>query len=595
MPLSKLVIFAGLLLAVTAPGANAPVVSEADVRVPMRDGVHLSTNVFRPAGGARYPTVLVRTPYGKRDDISAHFRAFLERGYAIVVQDVRGRYESEGSFAPLTQEPNDGEDTLNWIAAQNWSDGKIGMMGGSYLGIVQWKVATRNNPHLKAIFPVVSGDDDYRDRFYSTGGAMKWGNRLLWTSENVRAEGFQPPDFQHFIWTLPLRNADLIASGEHVGFFQNAMDHPSNDAFWKSISTRESLKNVKIPVFSVGGWFDNFVESDLDAFQALRKSTGLNHILIGPWPHDMSSRITTVDFGLNSSAPLRRVQLEWFDQWLKGLDVPLASRPPMRIFVMGINQWRDEYQWPLARARNTSFYLTSNGHANTSHGDGGLDPRATPRKSPTDHFVYDPHNPVPTRGGDVCCDPSIFPWGPMDQSAIENRRDVLVYSTPQLLEDTEVTGPISLVLFIESTAVDTDFSAKLVDVYPDGKAINLCDGQLRARYRDSLEKPKLLQPGQIFRLTIDAGVTSNVFRRGHRIRLEVSSSNFPHFDRNPNTGSAIADEKRLLKATQTVYHDRQHASYLLLPIVPPADHEARGRGLTSARLARYVPKSLPVR
>ena len=581
------------MIAAQAWGATAPV-AEIDVMVRMRDGVHLSTNVFRPAAPGRYPTVLVRTPYGKHDEITQHFRAFVERGYAIVQQDVRGRYESEGSFSPLTQEPDDGDDTLNWIAAQSWSDGKVGMMGGSYLGIVQWKAAIRNNPHLKAIFPVVSGDDDYRDRFYSTGGAMKWGNRLLWTSENVRAEGFQPPEFQRFIWTLPLRDADLIASGEHVGFLQKAMDHPANDAFWKSISTREALKRVKVPVFSVGGWFDNFVESDLDAFQTLRKTSGLNRILIGPWPHDMSSRITTVDFGPASSAPLRKVQLEWFDQWLKGQDVALALQPPMRIFVMGINQWRDEYQWPLARARNTHYYLTSNGYANTAKGDGGLDTRAAPFKAPTDHYVYDPRNPVPTRGGNVCCDPTIFPWGPMDQSVVEKRRDVLVYTTPPLQDDLEVTGPISLILFAESTAVDTDFSAKLIDVYPDGRAMNLTDGLLRARYRESLEKATLLHPGQVFRLAVDVGVTSNVFRRGHRIRLEVSSSNFPRFDRNPNTGSAIADEKRMLKATQTVYHDRQHASYLLLPVVP-AERQARAAGLTSAGLARYVPKSLTVR
>ena len=584
----------GLLLAALAWGASAPAVSEINLRVRMRDGVHLSTNVFRPAAPGRYPAVLVRTPYGKRNDIGVHYRAFLDRGYAIVAQDVRGRYESEGRFAPLTQESNDGEDTINWIAAQGWSDGKVGMMGGSYLGIVQWKAAIRNNPHLKAIFPVVSGDDDYRDRFYSTGGAMKWGNRLLWTSENVRAEGFQPPDFHRFIWTLPLRDADLIASGEHVSFLQKAMDHPTNDAFWKSISTREALKNVKVPVFSVGGWFDNFVESDLDAFQTLRRSTGLNRILIGPWPHDMSSRITTVDFGPGSSAPLRRVQLEWFDQWLKGQDVPLASKPPMRIFVMGINQWRDEYQWPLARAHNTHFYLTSNGYANTSKGDGGLDTRWPPRNAPTDHYVYDPRNPVPTRGGNVCCDPAIFPWGPMDQTPVENRRDVLIYSTPELQEDVEVTGPIILILYAESTSVDTDFTAKLVDVHPDGKAMSLTDGVLRARYRDSLEKAKLLQPGKAFRMAIDIGVTSNVFRRGHRIRLEVSSSNFPRFDRNPNTGGPIADEKRLLKATQTIYHDRAHPSYLVLPVIPAA-RLAGAPGLTSAGLARYVPKSPRVR
>ncbi len=555
----------------------------------MHDGVHLSTNIFRPVVPGRLPTILIRTPYGKSDVINSLYRTFIDHGYAVVVQDVRGRNASDGSFQPLTQEGSDGDDTLNWIAAQPWSDGKIGMTGGSYLGIAQWKVALRNNPHLKAIFPVVSGDDDYRDRFYSTGGAMKLGNRLLWTSENVRAEGFQPPDFKQFIWTFPLRLADVAISGERVGFIQNALDHPAYDAFWKSISTREHLKDISVPVYSVGGWFDNFVQGDLDAFQVLRKKTGVNHILIGPWPHDMSKRFTTVDFGPEAMVPLRHRQIEWFDQWLKDKDVPLTSEPPVRVFVMGVNRWRSEYQWPIAGTHYAKYFLTSGGHAASVYGDGGLDARPPGRKAPTDHYVYDPTKPVPTLGGNVCCNPAIFPWGPMDQRAVETRPDVLIYSTAILSEDVEVIGPISLTLFIESTAPDTDFAAKLVDVYPDGRAMNLTDGLLRTRYRESLEKPKLLQPGKAVKITIDAGVTSNVFRKGHRIRLEVTSSNFPHFDRNPNTGAPIADEKKLLKATQTVYHDRQHASYLTLPIAP-AEPQGEPRGLTSGGFARYVPK-----
>jgi putative CocE/NonD family hydrolase len=562
---------------------------QLNVRVPMRDGVHLATNIFRPEIPGHIPTILLRTPYGKSNQITSLYRTFIEHGYAVVVQDVRGRYASEGNFEPLIQESFDGSDTLNWIAAQPWSDGKVGMTGGSYLGITQWKAAWLNNPHLKAIFPVVSGDDDYRDRFYSTGGALKWGNRLLWTSENVRAEGFQPPDFKQFVWTVPLRQADIAISGERVKFLQNAWNHPTYDAYWKAISTREHLKDISVPVYAVGGWFDNFVQSDLDAFQTLRKKNGVNHILIGPWPHDMSSRITTMDFGPTAAVPLRRIQIAWFDQWLKDNDVPQTSEPPVRIFVMGINQWRSEYQWPLARAHAAKYFLTSDGHANSVFGNGGLDGRVPGRKAPTDHYVYDPNKPVPTRGGSVCCNPAIFPWGPMDQHSVETRPDVLVYSTPILEEDVEVTGNISLTLFIESTAPDTDFTAKLVDVYPDGRAMNLTDGILRARYRDSIEKSKLLIPGKPVKVTIDAGVTSNVFRRGHRIRLEVSSSNFPHFDRNPNTGAPIADEKKMLKATQTIYHDRQHASYLTLPLIP-AEPAAHATGLTSTEPARYVPK-----
>ncbi len=537
------------------------------VRVPMRDGVQLSANVFRPASAGTYPTILIRTPYGKGDDWSANHQAFVEHGYAVVVQDVRGRYESQGVFLPLTQEAADGDDTLNWIARQPWSNGKIGMTGGSYLGIVQWKVATMNNPHLKAIFPWVSGDDDYRDRYYSTGGALKLGHRLLWVEENLRQPGYEPPSFDKYILTLPLRRVDAVVTGHKTSLMQTVLDHPADDQFWQSMSVRDQLKNIKVPVFSLGGWYDNYVESDLDAYSILQKQSNVHRILIGPWPHNVNTILPGSGFGRDSQILFRKTQFEWFDQWLKDKDVPMMSRPPVRIFVMGLNQWRDESEWPPKGTRMVRFYLESGGHANSLNGDGSL---TTERviKSEHDVFVFDPRNPVPTRGGAVCCDPKIFPWGPMDQRAVEQRNDVLVYSTPVLRDDVEVTGRIEVTLFAATTALDTDFTAKLVDVYPDGTARNLTDGILRGRYRKSLSVPALLKPDEVNAFKIDVGVTSNVFLKGHRIRLEISSSNFPRFDRNSNTGGRIADETKFIPATQTIHHDRKHESYLLLPIAP---------------------------
>jgi putative CocE/NonD family hydrolase len=534
-----------------------------DIAVPMRDGVRLSANVFRPDEAGRFPTILVRTPYGKGREITTHYQTFVEHGYAVVVEDVRGRYASEGVFRPLEQEPADGDDTLNWIARQSWSDGKVGMMGGSYLGIAQWKVAALNNPHLKAIFPVVSGCDDYRDRFYSTGGAMKLGSRLLWMSENLRTPRYHP-DFSKFVLHLPLRTADVAATGQTSDMFQEALDHPTFDSFWKSISTREHLDKIRVPVFSVGGWFDNFVEGDLDAYQVLSKNSGVHRILIGPWPHNMSLKFEGVDFGADSFVPLRGIQMQWFDQFLKGQDTPLLSKPPVRIFVMGVNRWKDEQEWP-PRARLKWFYLESRGHANSLAGDGKLDSRL-PGPEDADRFVFDPRDPVPTTGGATCCNPKVFPWGPMDQRAVEKRRDVLVYTTPPLKNDVEVIGTVRVVLYAATSARDTDFTAKLVDVFPDGRAQNLTDGILRLRYRKSLEKAQLIRPGEIAKLTIDAGVTGNVFQKGHRIRMEISSSNFPRFDRNPNTGGSIADETQLRQASQTIYHDAEHPSHVLLPV-----------------------------
>ncbi len=568
-----------IALTAAAPFAclGAPV-EQLHVLVPMRDGVHLSTSIFRPSGTAPVPTILIRTPYGK-EAATPNNLGFVDHGYALVVQDVRGRNESQGTFAPLVQEGPDGYDTLNWIARQPWSNGKVGMTGGSYLGISQWKVAVLNNPHLKAMFPWVSGDDDYHDRFYSTGGAMKLGHRLLWIAENLRSSDQAAPDFNKYIWTLPLRRSDVEVTGKRSRLLQEIMNHPDDDDFWQSISIKNQIRNIKVPVFSMGGWYDNYVESDLEAFSALQKAGNTDRIVIGPWPHNPSTLFKTVSYGDSARVGFRKLQLEWFDQWLRDKDDAFRAKPPVRIFVMGINQWRDEYEWPIARARYVKYYLDSKGHANSVEGDGALT-EEQPKKQLFDSYIYDPRNPVPTRGGAVCCNPEIFPWGPFDQRVVERRPDVLVYSTPVLKEDVEVTGDIQVFLFAASTARDTDFTAKLVDVLPSGLARNLTDGILRARYRSSLGKEDLLKPGQTYKLAIDAGVTSNVFLKGHRIRIEISSSNFPRFDRNPNTGRPVADETELKPAAQTIHHDRKHASYVLLPIVPMGSHG--GETLTRA-------------
>jgi len=549
----------------------APVEIQRDlgVRVPMRDGIRLSTNLFRPAGSGRYPTILSRTPYNKGQDLSATQRAFVNRGYAVVVQDVRGRYQSEGVFDPWRQESPDGSDTLDWIARQPWSNGKAGMIGGSYVGIVQWKAALTGNPHLKAIFPIVSGCDDYLDRFYSRGGAMKLGHRLLWMSDNLRAPNFPKPDFAKFVLHLPLRSADVAATGQPDDrLYRAAIAHPSYDEFWRRLSTREQLHRIRVPVLSIGGWYDNFAEGDLEAFSILQRQGKMVRTMIGPWPHNMSVPFDGVDFGPASKIAVTKLQLEWFDHWLKSPNP--GGNPPapgLRIFVMGRNQWRDEQEWPLRRAVPTYYYLAGRGRANGLNGDGKLQVQP-PRKEYRDEYTYNPRNPVPTRGGPVCCNPKVFPWGPMDERPVEKRPDVLVFTSEALKEDLEATGPVQARLYVMTSAPDTDFTVKLVDVFRDGTARNLCDGILRLRYRNGLHKPELVKPGELLAVTVEAGVTSNVFLRGHRIRLEISSSNFPRFDRNLNTGRPNAAETELRPARQAVYHGRDRASHLVLPVVP---------------------------
>jgi len=589
-------IVTSLFVFATLVGATSPSPIEriVHVRVPMRDGVRLDTNIFHPLASGRYPAILLRTPYGKGSDLPSGYNSFLNHGYAVVLQDVRGRYDSQGVFDALNQEGPDGYDTIDWIASQPWSDGNVGMIGGSYLGIAQWRVAVLNNPHLKAIFPVVSGSDDYFDRFYSPGGAAKLGHRLLWFSENMNAPGTPQAQFDDYVSHLPLRTADRAATHQTLSAFQTILAHPTYDSFWKEMSIREKMNRIRVPVFLVGGWYDNYVEGDLEAFSELRKLSGKSdskhRILIGPWPHNMSTPFARVSYGDDSSSPIRAYQIEWFDHWLKGrpedetrysLEGWHQTRAevdgaPVQIFVMGANRWRDEQEWPLARTRYTSFYLASQGRANTLNGDGALESK--PQKSgETDQFTYDARKPVPTMGGAVCCDPKIFAWGPMDQRAVEKRGDVLVYTSAPLKHDLEVTGSVRVVLYASTSARDTDFTVKLVDVFPNGEARNLTDGILRLRYRDGLEKAELAQPGAVYPLTIDAGVTSNVFLAGHSIRIEISSSNFPRFDRNPNTGGPLADEIALKQAKQTIYHSRLYPSHIVLPVIPSAEQHAMRR------------------
>jgi putative CocE/NonD family hydrolase len=543
-----------VLLGGTIHGAIA-IEEQFNVRVPMRDGVHLSANVFYAAGTGRHATILVRTPYGKGTGLSDYYRGWVERGYALVLQDTRGRHDSDGIFRAFQQEGPDGDDTLNWIARQPWSDGSVGMVGGSYLGIAQWEVAVRGNPHLKAIFPTVAGCDAYFDRFYSRGGAMKLAHRLSWMAENVRAPGLPEPELKSYIWHLPVRTADVAATGQVLEWYREVMEHPVYDNFWRSVSVREKLSRVRVPVFAVGGWYDNYAQSDLEAFGILRSLGRQAHVLIGPWGHNMSERVAGADFGPGASIPIRPYQYQWFDHWLKGKEMPALS--PARIFVTGVNAWHDEDDWPPADARAMSFFLQTKGRL-------GRDPERKPR---FDQFTYNPRNPAPTRGGALCCNAKLLPPGPLDQRSVESRPDVLVYTGGALKDDVEIAGTVLAQLFVSTSAPDTDFTAKLVDVWPDGTPREITSGILRLRYRNGLDHPVLARPGETYRITVDAGVAAHVFLRGHRIGVEVSSSNFPRFDRNLNTGRPVERESDMRIAQQTVYYGRVTPSAVVLPVV----------------------------
>jgi predicted acyl esterase len=554
-------------------GRKAIELRPSSVSIPMRDGVRLAADLFLPGPG-RWPTVLVMTPYDRNTTANRSYRYFLSRGYAVMVEDLRGRYGSRGVFGPVTQAGPDGNDTLDWIAAQAWSNGRVATVGSSYLGLVQWWAALEDNPHLLAIAPMNSGDDEYTDRYYSLGGAVQLGHRLLWLAENENLKGRPLPTPGTYLWHLPVRTSDLVATGTSVAFWRSAIDHPSYDAYWKQRSVRQKLDQLNVPVLSMGGWFDAYAESDLDAFSRLALKRKSIETWIGPWGHNPGLKFPTVDFGVHANIGIRGKQADWFDTWLKqNAGAGIHEPPLLHIFVMGPNVWRDEHEWPLARTHYTPLYLTSSGNANSSAGTGFL--RWHPvRNAQPDGFTYDPKTPVPTVGGSVCCDPKVFPPGPLNQAEVERRPDVLVYTSAPLNDEIEVTGPVRTILYVSTSGNDTDFTAKLVDVEPDGRPLLVTDGIQRLRYRLSLDKPVFVKQDQAYQISVDCGVTSHVFFRGHRIRLEVSSSNFPRFDRSLNSTGLNSQQIKLAKARQTVFHEKGYPSAIILPVILKANTTA---------------------
>jgi putative CocE/NonD family hydrolase len=575
---------------------------EKDLMVPMRDGVRLATDVYRPAEGGSVPVLLARLPYNKDSLQQAARGAFdilraVQAGYVVVLQDCRGRFASEGEFTPLVNDAKDGADTVAWLARQPWSTGQVGTFGGSYLGFTQWLLATEHPQALRAMVPLVTTSDYYQTPWRHTGGVFELGISLLWSlsmaSEEIQRRVRQgkasreqvgalmqvmsqpSPPYEH----LPL--VDMPWLCEFAPHYLEWLAHPTYDAYWQRLAPTTSYEQITVPALNIGGWYDLLLGGTLENYMGMKKRGGSalarqhQRLLIGPWSHgSWTSVFPERSYGLAASGDvvdLVGVQLRWFDHWLKGVDNGVQQEKPVKLFVMGLDQWREEDDWPLPDTQFRRYYLHSGGHANSAAGDGMLSTEVPTTQEDEDVYLYNPRRPVPTVGGAVLLS-MLSPemeQGPRDQRSVEAREDVLCYSTPTLEQPLEVTGPIELVLFVSSSARDTDFTGKLVDVSPDGRAEILTDGILRARYRESFSQPKRLEPGQIYELHLDLWATSNLFKAGHRIRLEVSSSNFPRFDRNTNTGGTIETEteQEVVQAVNRVYHDATHPSHLLLPII----------------------------
>jgi uncharacterized protein len=561
---------------------------ERDVSAKMRDGATLRADIYRPDADGKFPVLLQRTPYNKTGWSMNFAYLAAARGYVVVIQDVRGRYTSEGVWYPFIHEAEDGYDTVEWAAALPYSDGRVGMFSGSYVGATQMLAATAHPPHLAGICPVVTASN-YHDGWTYQGGAFEQWFDESWTSglaqDTLNRSVQKASNARLGEDTLPLNSYPLfnLATPGVVNastlslapYFLDWLAHPSYDDYWKRLNNENHYADIRVPALHIAAWYDIFLGGSLRNYAGLKVGAATEEarkgqrLLVTIGGHaGGGSKIGDLDFGPEAAKyDENDAILRWYDFLFKGVQNEFASGKPVTIFVMGLNQWRQEDDWPLARAKTTRYFLHSQGAANSSRGDGSLSTSA-PASEPADKFTYDPGKPVPTMGGPLCCDSTHLAPGPKDQRTLEERDDVLIYSTPPLDRDLEVTGPVRLEFFASSSAVDTDFTAKLVDVYPDGAAINVAEGILRAKYRDSQETPALLAPGKVYSLAIDLWATSNVFRTGHRIRLEVSSSNFPRFDRNLNTGESAATSAKWASATNMILHDAAHPSALLLPVVP---------------------------
>ena len=566
---------------------------EKSVKIPMRDGVRLSTDLYFPLGeDGKVPVILIRTPYNKApyNDQKSVAHQFAGQGYVVAVQDTRGRYTSEGEYTAFAGDVTDGYDTTDWLSKQSWSSGNIGTYGCSYVGDVQILQAQLRHPNLKAMIPQAAGSSigAAGDRYYYFGarkaGNMDFASGLGWFSNEGNKERGTPapriPDSKlRQVWgTLPLVGMVARAGGAPSDW-DDMVSRELTDPWWDQFGYLKGNEKFDVPALHIGSWYDFGVAEVLLEFGLLRtnavrpRAKDNQFVVISPTNHCQSETGTkehTVVGGRDvgdARFEYYALYLKWFDHWLKGIDNAVEKMPKVRLYVMGRNAWRDEQEWPLERTQYTRYYLHSDGRANSRSGTGALS-ITPPEQEPADRYTYDPGDPVPSRGGPICCTGDPHADGSYDQSEVETRQDVLVYTTPSLKQGIEVTGPLKVVLYVSSSARDTDFTAKLVDVYPDGTAYNVQEGILRARFREGFTRKVWLTSGEVYEVPVDLEATSNYFGPRHRIRLEVSSSNFPRFDRNLNTGGNNYDETSWVKAENAIYHAEKHASYVILPVIP---------------------------
>lgn len=590
----------------TQSGSGWQTKVEHDVPMQTRDGVTLYSDVYRPDGEGTFPVMIIRTPYDKSMQVYAdgatmsrhliHSRYFPKHGYVVIVQDTRGRWQSGGEFYPYIWDAQDGFDTVEWAAKQPWSNGKVAIVGKSYMGLVQYLAAIEQPPHLVAGGPMSAPISYFENCVYRRGvfelgwqlsyiiglardiairmGGEEGERRLLYLNrflENpaIRFGKLKMSEFEH----MPIR--DWIGRlAEDAPYVRDLLENWKDGEYWHKMDARPRAGNINVPMLHVGSWFDPFLIDTTEMFERIRREGSPEvarnqQLIIGPWTHIFGSRRAgQVDFGPEAELDIDGLELRWYDHWMKGIDTGLLDEAPVKVFVMGANKWRHEQEWPIARTQYTPLYLASGGKANSRDGDGCLS-FEEPGAMPPDSYIYDPNDPVPTCGGTTLLAHG-GDAGSCDQALVEQRQDVLVYTSEALARPIEVTGPVVLKLFASTSAPDTDFNAKLVDVRTDGTAFNVADGVIRARFRESLANPTPVDPGAIVEYEIDMWSTSHLFQAGHRMRIDITSSDFPRYDRNPNTGNDFGVDRGedMVPARQTIFHDARYPSHVLLPVIP---------------------------
>jgi putative CocE/NonD family hydrolase len=571
------------------------IAAEHDVMVSMTDGTLLATDIYRPDAPGKFPALIERTPYDKTKSSEIQVNAhsfFAERGYVFLVQDTRGRYASEGEFYPFLDdawlENRDGYDTVQWIARQPWSDGTVGVLGGSYTGQTAYMIAPTQPPAMKALFVRESASDLFGHWVYR-GGAFELGFITAWATrtfgpdivtrefaENSResaqlqsAIASLDKDF----WHLPLSNYPRLGWAPGWQFYYDWLANNTDGPYWWQQNLGLNHHRFQVPVYHLGGWYDIFLKGTIENYFGLRQhaATALardhQKLVIGPWIHGPANvgkvEVGELKFPGADQVDYNAIRLKWFDHWLRGMDTGVTREPPILIYVMGENRWRTETEWPPARARLTPFYLRGGASGSiASLYDGRLSPEAPAGAESPASYGYDPRDPVPTLGGSTL----FIPSGPTDHRQADARS--LTFTSDPLQEDLEVTGPVKAVLFAMSSAVDTDWVVRLTEVYPDGRSILIMDGILRARFRESMTEPSLIAPDRVYRYEIDLWSTSNVFKAGHRLRVGVTSSNFPRWNRNLNTAESPESGARPEVAYNTVFFDAKRPSHILLPVIP---------------------------